>query len=70
MNQLVLWTGYATLGALLIVAALLCAIGITKLFNRATWAIVGMYGGIKTLREFQHWYANGRIEKSEPINHD
>ena len=42
MNQLVLWTGYATLGALLIVAALLCAIGITKLFNHPTWAIDGL----------------------------
>ena len=35
-------------GALLI-------IGAAKLVNRATWALVDCYGGIKTFDEFRRW---------------
>lgn len=43
------------LGSLLI-------IGVTKLVNRAMWAVLDCYGGLKTLREFQRWYRARDLE--------
>lgn len=50
-----------TLGCLLLIlcglaAGALLILAVTKLINRASWALVDCYGGIQTFREFQRWY--------------
>lgn len=50
-----------TLGYLLMIlcgmaSGALLVLGAAKLFNRAMWALVDCYGGVKTFDEFRRWH--------------
>lgn len=53
LGYLLLILGGMTAGALLILA-------VAKLFNRAMWALVDCYGGVKVFDEFRRWHRANR----------
>lgn len=56
MNTVALMIGYTAMFAGGGCIAMLLVIGACKLFNRASWAVLDAYGGIKTFNEFRAWH--------------
>lgn len=52
--------GYLLMILVGLVAASLLIVGATKLINRAIWALVDCYGGIRTFRDYVRWYQQQR----------
>lgn len=56
MSQIVMWMGYLVIVVSCTLVAAGMLIGCALLCNRAVWAIVESYGGIKVFNEFREWH--------------
>lgn len=56
MSAVAFFLGYTLLLAGGACVLLLALIGVCKLINRASWAVLDCYGGIKTFNEFRAWH--------------
>ena len=56
MDALAMWIGYAVMSASGLAAAAGLLIGAVMLFNRASWALLSVWGGVKTFKQYVAWY--------------
>lgn len=56
VDEFAKWLGYAVMFACGTAAVSGLVIGAVMLFNRATWAVLGAWGGVKVFKQYLAWY--------------
>jgi hypothetical protein len=65
MSAIFYTTGIVVWSLIGLAALALSIIGLVWLFNRASWWVLNAYGGIKTFKEYRHWYLYERAASKE-----